>query len=146
MILPPPSLEVSFQVFRISVFGGTCVAGNLDRSRASAAIPRPPGPGPTRHPRPRDLPPLGPFRPRHYNPHARANRGTPGHSRALRIPRNSVFAVLQRVRQPNTSRDSVRVRFGKCSDKIFGNRLIVFGFRYVSAQLRRAALGSRFRV
>jgi hypothetical protein len=79
------------------------------------------------------------------NPHAGSNRVTPGHSRALRISRNSVFAVFRRVRRPNTSRDSVRVRFGKFSDMVFGNRLIVFGFRYATARTRQSIPESQFR-
>jgi hypothetical protein len=42
------------------------------------------GPGPTRHPRPRDCRPLGPFRRRHPDPLAGAIGATPDRSRARR--------------------------------------------------------------
>jgi hypothetical protein len=73
----------------------------------------------------------------------------PRHSERLSSTQNFQkfsFRSFSGARRPNTSRDSVRVRFGKFSDMVFGNRLIVFGFRYATARLRRSIPGNRFRV
>jgi hypothetical protein len=85
-------------------------------------------PGPNRHSPSPDCRPLGQFRSRHPNAHAgeKSRRSEP-----LSSPQNFQkfsFRSFLGVWRPNASRDSVRVRFGKFSDMIFGNRLIVFGF------------------